>query len=118
MSLRPESAPIRMLNTIDSNRPDTSLAARRRYIKDPGLDPVIAAQRDRRKKSLEVGMQKRSVSGIHGGVIHAQLELAIIEKEIKQLEEGVEEYQNQIDLAVCWTCRCPVLVPSHVLALG
>jgi len=45
-----------------------------------------------------VDAQKRSVSGISGGVLHKQLELAILEREIKQLEEGVEEYQNQIDL--------------------
>ena len=72
--------------------------SRRAYIKDPGLDPVIAATRDRRKKDLECAMQKRSVSGISGGVLHAQLQLSILEKEIRMLEDGVEEYQNQIDL--------------------
>ena len=45
-----------------------------------------------------MGAQKRAVSGISGGVLHQQLELAILEKEIAQLEEGVEEYQNRIDL--------------------
>ena len=101
---RPESAPLKSaLTTLDFNgiRPGTTAVGRRGYIKDPGLDPVIAATRDRRRKELECASQKRSVSGISGGVLHKQLELAILEKEIQQLEEGVEEYQNMIDLKVC-----------------
>ena len=72
--------------------------SRRAYIKDPGLDPVIAMARNRQKKELEIRSQKRAVSGISGGVLHKQLELDIINKEIKMLEDGVEEYQNRIDL--------------------
>ena len=67
-------------------------------IKDPGLDPVIAMARDRHKKGLQVESQKRSVSGLSGGVLHKQLELAALEREIKIVEEGVQEYQDQIDL--------------------
>jgi len=52
----------------------------------------------RRVRDLEQASQKRSVSGISGGVLHKQLELGILEKEIRQLEDGVQEYQNMIDL--------------------
>ena len=100
--MRAQSAPgaRNAMSSISTNRPDTAVVARRNaYIKDPGLDPVIAATRDRRAKLLEMGQQKRAVSGISGGVLHKQLELAILEKEIMKLEEGVEEYQNRIDLA-------------------
>ena len=51
-------------------------------------------QRQRRARDLEQASQKRSVSGISGGTLHKQLELRIIQQEIKQLKEGVEEYQN------------------------
>jgi len=61
------------------------------YIKDPGSDAVIAMQRMRRVRDLEQASQKRSVSGISGGVLHKQLELGILEKEIRQLEDGVQE---------------------------
>ena len=67
-------------------------------IKDPGLDPVIAMTRDRRAKELEVENQKRSVSGLSGGVLHKQLELTEMLKEIKILEEGVQEYQDRMNL--------------------
>ena len=67
-------------------------------IKDPGSDPVIAMSRARRVKELEVETQKRSVSGLSGGVLHKQLELADVMREIKILEEGVQEYQDQINL--------------------
>ena len=92
MEGRAQSAPLISLTN------GSGALARRGYIKDPGLDPVIAAQRRRNAKGLEIQQQKRSVSGISGGVLHKQLELSILEKEIKQLEEGVEEYQNRIDL--------------------
>ena len=100
-SLRPESAPLTRssLPNISANRPETALVSRRKYIRDPGLDPVIAATRDRRRKALECAQQKRSVSGISGGVLHKQLELSIILKEIALLEDGVEEYQNRVNLA-------------------
>ena len=67
-------------------------------IKDPGLDPVIAMTRDRRAKELEVEKQKLSVSGLSGGVLHKQLELTEMERDIKLLEEGVQEYQDRINL--------------------
>ena len=72
---------------------------RRALIKDPGLDPVIAMSRIRHAKEREVESQKLAVSGLSGGVLHKQLELADIEREIKMLEEGVQEYQDRIDLA-------------------
>ena len=98
---RPESAPLKSaLTTLDFNgiRPGTTAVGRRGYIKDPGLDPVIAATRDRRRKELECASQKRSVSGISGGVLHKQLELDAMNREIKILKEGIQEYQDQIDL--------------------
>ena len=67
-------------------------------IKDPGLDPVIAMARNRHAKGLEVESQKRSVSGLSGGVLEKELTLKEMEKEMKLLEEGVQEYQDQIDL--------------------
>ena len=67
-------------------------------IKDPGSDPVIAMARERRRKEVEIESQKLSVAGLSGGVLHKQLELDILEKDIKQIEEGVQEYQDQVDL--------------------
>ena len=67
-------------------------------IKDPGSDPVIAMARERHKKGLEVESQKRSVGALSGGVLHKQLELADLERDIKIIEEGVQEYQDQINL--------------------
>ena len=63
------------------------LHPRNKYIKDPGLDAVIQMQRQRVQRGLDIDKQKRSVSGISGGVLHKQLQLDIIEKEIKILEE-------------------------------
>ena len=71
----------------------------RARIKDPGLDPVIAMTRDRRVKELQTESQRLMVSGLTGAVQHKILELAAIEKEIKILEDGVQEYQDQINLA-------------------
>ena len=67
-------------------------------IKDPADDPVIAMARDRRAKELKKENQARMVSGLSGGVLHKQHELKQIESEIKLLEEGVQEYQDQINL--------------------
>jgi hypothetical protein len=67
-------------------------------IKDPGDDPVIAMARLRHAKGLEVESQKRSVSALSGGVLHKHLELTDIEREIKIIEEGIQEYQDQINL--------------------
>jgi hypothetical protein len=69
-----------------------------RWYFSPCPDPVIAMARDRHKKGLQVESQKRSVAGLSGGVLHKQLELADLEREIKILEEGVQEYQDQINL--------------------
>jgi len=88
------------IRPLGSSSSANGIAVRRRnaYIKDPGLDPVIRMTRDRRKKELEQDTQKRSVAGIAGGVLHKQLQLGIIEKEIAQLQDGVQEFQNMIDL--------------------
>ena len=67
-------------------------------IKDPGLDPVIAGARMRHQKGLEVEAQKRSVAALSGGVLHKHLELTDIEREVKILEEGIQEYQDQMNL--------------------
>lgn len=75
--------------------PGTKMRAR---IKDPGLDPVIAMTRDRRKKELQTEAQALVVSGLTGAVLHKMLELKTVERDIKELEEGVQEYQDQIDL--------------------
>jgi hypothetical protein len=73
-------------------------SSRRAYIKDPGSDPIIAMSRDRRAKELQQEKQRREVSGLSGEVLHKQMELSSVLKEIKTLEEGVQEYQDRIDL--------------------
>ena len=60
---------------------------RNKYIKDPGLDATIQMQRQRVQRGLDIDKQKRSVAGISGAVLHKQLELDILEKEIKIVEE-------------------------------
>lgn len=60
---------------------------RNRYIKDPGLDATIQMQRQRVQRGLDIDKQKRSVAGISGGVLHKQLQLEIVQREIKILEE-------------------------------
>lgn len=67
-------------------------------IKDPMDDPVIAASRGRRTKELKNEDTARQVSGLSGAVLHKIHELKEIQREIKLLEEGVEEYGNQINL--------------------
>jgi len=67
-------------------------------IKDPGLDPVIAMSRDRIIKERQTEAQALVVSGLTGAVLHKMLELKAVEKDIKDLEQGVQEYQDQIDL--------------------
>ena len=67
-------------------------------IKDPGSDPVIAMARDRRKKELAIEEQALIVSGLTGNVMHKELRLADLEKEIKAIKDGVDEYQAQVDL--------------------
>ena len=67
-------------------------------IKDPMDDPVIAASRDRRTKELKNENTARQVSGLSGAVLHKIHELKEIQKEIRLLEDGVEEYGNQINL--------------------
>lgn len=78
--------------------PDQVAALRRRGIKDPGADPVIAMSRARLQKELANENQKLQVSGLVGKVLHKDLELQDLQKEIGILEEGVQEYQDQIDL--------------------
>jgi chromosome segregation ATPase len=72
---------------------------RRALIKDPGDDPVIAMTRDRRVKALQNESQKLVVDGLTGAVLHKMLELKAVERDIRNLEEGVQEYQDQINLA-------------------
>lgn len=78
--------------------PDVVAALRRRGVKDPGLDPVIAMTRDRRMKELANDDQKLQVAGLVGITKRKDLQLEILEKEIKVLEEGVQEYQDQVNL--------------------
>ena len=89
---------VRMTSVTKPTDPDVVEALARRGIKDPGSDAVIQMTRLRQQRALDVDKQKRSVSGISGGVLHKHLRLTDIEREIKILEEGVEEYQNMIEL--------------------
>ena len=68
------------------------------HIKDPGLDPVIAMSRDRRKKELAQEKQANAMSGVSTTILHKNHELEKLQREIRELEEGVYEYQAQIDL--------------------
>ena len=70
----------------------------RARIKDPGDDPVIAMTRDRRVKALANENQKLVVDGLVGATLHKMLELKQVEKEMKELADGVQEYQDQINL--------------------
>ena len=78
--------------------PEQLAALRRRGIKDPGTDPIIAMTRDRRQKELANEDQKLKVAGLVGTVLHKDLQLQDLQREIAILEEGVQEYQDQIDL--------------------
>jgi len=62
------------------------------------MDATIAMSRDRRVKELANEDQRLQVSGLVGAVLHKDLELSAIQKEIKVLEEGVQEYQDQVNL--------------------
>ena len=68
------------------------------HIKAPEDDAVIAMARDRRAKDLQIQKQRNIMSGASGAVLHKILELQTLEHEIKALTDGVQEYQDQIDL--------------------
>ena len=67
-------------------------------IKAPEDDAVIAMARNRRQKELQIEHQRHIMSGASGAVLHKILELKDLEHEIKALEDGVQEYQDQVDL--------------------
>ena len=67
-------------------------------IKKPEDDPVIAMARERHRKDLQIQHQRTIMSGASGAVLHKILELKDLEHEIKALQDGVQEYQDQIDL--------------------
>ena len=87
-----------MAPKIRTTDPAQMEALRRRGIKDPGTDPTIAMSRDRRQKELANEDQKLQVAGLVGTVLHKDLELRALMKDIALLEDGVQEYQDQIDL--------------------
>ena len=87
-----------MAPKIPTTDPEHLAALRRRGIKDPGTDPTIAMTRDRRQKELANENQKLLVAGLVGTVLHKDLELQALMKDIATLEEGVQEYQDRIDL--------------------
>lgn len=87
-----------MAPKIPTTDPEHLAALRRRGIKDPGTDPIIAMTRNRRQKELANENQKLLVAGLVGTVLHKDLELQALMKDIATLEEGVQEYQDRIDL--------------------
>ena len=89
---------VAMSKKVPQTDPDVVAALRRRGIKDPGSDPIIAMSRDRRMKELANEDQRLQVSGLVGAVLHKDMELAALQKEIKILEEGVQEYEDQVNL--------------------
>jgi len=67
-------------------------------LKRPEDDPVIQMARDRHKKGLQIEKQRHAMSGASGAVLHKILELKNLEADLKAISEGVQEYQDQVDL--------------------
>lgn len=67
-------------------------------IKDPSLDPVIAMARARNEKDLMNERNRRQMSGVSGALLHRMHDLKSVRQQIKEIEEGVQEYQDQINL--------------------
>ena len=65
-------------------------------LKKPEDDAVIAMARDRHHKGLQIEKQRHIMSGASGAVLHKILELKQLENDIKAIEEGVKEYQDQV----------------------
>ena len=84
-----------------------------RPFQKPGIkrredDPVIAMARDRQKKGLQIEKQRMAMSGASGAVLTKILELKKLDADIKGLEDGVQEYQNQASLPRPRHSRCRV----------
>ena len=91
------------MSTRGTDDPTRGTSAKTRPYRNPKTvkpedDPVIFAQRDRRKKELQIQKQRTIMSGASGAVLHKILELKDLEHEVKALEDGVQEYQDQVDL--------------------
>lgn len=65
-------------------------------LKRPEDDPVIAMARDRHKKGLQIEKQRQAMSGASGAVLHKILELKALEADLRSINEGVQEYQDQV----------------------
>lgn len=76
----------------------TVQAYARPRVKDPLSDPLIAMQRDRREKELKNEHNSREMSAVSGAMLHRIHDVKRLQQEIKELEEGVLDYQAQIDL--------------------
>ena len=76
--------------------PETVAALRRRGIKDPGSDATIVMARDRHLKNIKTDDNRLKVSACVGAVLKKDLDLAALEKEIKILEDGKKEFNDQI----------------------
>ena len=91
------------MSTRGTDEPSRGTSAKTRPYRNPKTvkpedDPVIFAQRDRRKKELQIQKQRTIMSGASGAVLHKILELKDLEHEVKALEYGVQEYQDQVNL--------------------
>ena len=67
-------------------------------IKDPLQDPVIAMSKARREKELKNDHNSRQMSAVSGALLHKVHDLKKAQAEIRELEDGVQEYQDQINL--------------------
>lgn len=90
-------------STRGTDEPSRGPSAKTRPYRNPKTvkpedDPVIFAQRDRRKKELQIQKQRTIMSGASGAVLHKMLELKDLDHEVKALADGVQEYQDQVDL--------------------
>ncbi|KAL1514618.1 hypothetical protein AB1Y20_003712 [Prymnesium parvum] len=82
-------------------------------IKDPSQDPVISMSRSRREKELKNEQTSREMSGVSGALLHRMHELRQVQQDIKELDEGVQEYQAQIDLLIERKARLQKTLAKH-----
>ena len=67
-------------------------------IKDPMDDTLIRMSKERREKELKNESNARQMSVVSGSMLHKMHELNAMQKEIRILQDGVDEYQGRVDL--------------------
>ena len=67
-------------------------------IKNPLEDPLIKMSKDRREKELQNEANGRQMSTVSGALLHTVHDVKELEREIRELQDGIDEYQAQADL--------------------